>query len=119
MTAVSVAKKNLCNIKHLIFSKYVVCCSQINDGTTDIVLKSSLPFNAPTSPLRIIPPHENIITSSLEQRISSPVTQEDEEVVSIVRLGESTNYPLRQCDSVLQEVERGMYYNMYLKQQCT
>lgn len=93
----------------------MIVCSQINDGSADIVLKTLLPFNAPTSPLRIIPHHENIITSSLEQqRISSPVTQEDEEVVSIVRLGESTNHPLRQCDSVLQEVERGVYYNVLL-----
>lgn len=40
------------------------------------------------------------------QRLDSPLSQEDEEVSQIVRQGETIQYPgIRQCDSVLHEVE--------------
>lgn len=61
----------------------------------------------PTSPLRIIHSNESTFLSNTLQRIESPVSQEDEEVVSIVKQGEGTRQLLRQCDSVLKDVERG------------
>lgn len=40
------------------------------------------------------------------QRLESPFSQEDEEVSQIVRHGETVQHPgIRQCDSVLHEVE--------------
>lgn len=63
----------------------------------------------PTSPLRIIHSNESATLSNPLQRIESPVSQEDEEVVSIVKQGEGSarQLLLRQCDSVLKDVERG------------
>lgn len=62
---------------------------------------------APPSPLKFIATYEsNNLNSPIPgQRIESPVTQEDEEVVSIVKQGEfCKNSNLRQCDSVFQDV---------------
>lgn len=75
--------------------------------TGDTVIKTKPPFNPPTSPLRIIHNNETGLVGNSLQRIESPVSQEDEEVVSIVRQGESARQVLRQCDSVLKDVERG------------
>ncbi|KAF5277664.1 hypothetical protein FQA39_LY18452 [Lamprigera yunnana] len=62
----------------------------------------------PTSPLRIIQANECSNLLSSMQRIESPVSKEDEEVLEIVRLGEiDGNFDLRQCDSVLQEGDGG------------
>lgn len=68
--------------------------------------RSRTPVLHPTSPLRIIPTNETGNSHSPVQRIESPVSQEDEEVLEIVRQGELEQRPsLRQCDSVLQESE--------------
>lgn len=57
---------------------------------------------APPSPLKLIGSNE----ASFPTRIESPVSQEDEEVVAIVRQGEICQHAnLRQCDSVLHDVE--------------
>ncbi|XP_017775140.1 PREDICTED: hamartin isoform X2 [Nicrophorus vespilloides] len=67
---------------------------------------------APTSPLRIIPPgnssNENSVPNSPLpiQRIDSPVSQEDEEVLAIVSQSELRHPGLRQCDSVIQDSDR-------------
>lgn len=78
----------------------------MNDGSGDAPIHSRTLYNPPTSPLRIIPSNESS-TFGVDQRIASPVSQEDEEVVSIVKQGETVRHQLRQCDSVLQETERG------------
>lgn len=68
-------------------------------------IRSLTPTIHPTSPSRIIPERNEY---SSVQRIESPVSKEDEEVLEIVRLGEMDgNFDLRQCDSVLQEGEGG------------
>lgn len=62
----------------------------------------------PPSPLKFIATYDNNTPGSPLpwQRIESPVSQEDEEVVAIVKQGELTRHTnLRQCDSVLQDVE--------------
>lgn len=54
---------------------------------------SSIEYNIPRSPVPV-------------QRIESPVSQEDEEVLSIVGRGDMARHPgLRQCDSVLNDSE--------------
>lgn len=73
----------------------------------DIVEPQHLKTRPPTSPLRIIHSNESTALTNTIQRIESPVSQEDEEVVSIVRQGEGTRQLVRQCDSVLRDVERG------------
>lgn len=82
----------------------------MNDGSGDALPYNRSLYNPPTSPLRIIPSNENAIAGS-EQRIASPVSQEDEEVDSIVGQEEGVRHPLRQCDSVLQETERGEVFS--------
>lgn len=59
----------------------------------------------PTSPSKIL--ISDIPGSPISmQRLDSPLSQEDEEVSQIVRQGETIQYPgIRQCDSVLHEVE--------------
>ncbi|KAF5278927.1 hypothetical protein FQR65_LT15486 [Abscondita terminalis] len=68
-------------------------------------IRSLTPTVYPTSPLRTIQANEY---NNLLQRIESPISKEDEEVLEIVRLGESDgSFDFRQCDSVLQEGECG------------
>ncbi|KAB0797056.1 hypothetical protein PPYR_11117 [Photinus pyralis] len=66
------------------------------------------PVIYPTSPLRVIAMNDcNNVLGSI-QRIESPVSREDEEVLEIVRRGVMDgDADLRQCDSVLQEGEGG------------
>lgn len=73
----------------------------------EIAEPQHLKTRPPTSPLRIIHSNESTLLSNPLQRIESPISQEDEEVVSIVKQGEGTRQLLRQCDSVLKDVERG------------
>lgn len=74
-------------------------------------------FKTPTSPLRIVNSNEiGVNVNNLVQRIESPVSREDEEVLEIVKQGEmEENSIIRQCDSVLQESEggRGKSYLLY------
>lgn len=67
---------------------------------------SRSPVIYPTSPLRVIQVNEyNNLLGSI-QRIESPVSKEDEEVLEIVRQGVMDGESdIRQCDSVLQEGE--------------
>ncbi|KAK5642961.1 hypothetical protein RI129_009128 [Pyrocoelia pectoralis] len=69
---------------------------------------SRSPVIYPTSPLRVIQVNEyNNLLGSI-QRIESPVSKEDEEVLEIVRQGVMDGESdIRQCDSVLQEGEGG------------
>lgn len=63
---------------------------------------------APPSPLKFITTYEgsSVCSPLPAQRLESPVTIEDEEVGSIVKQGEfGRSANLRQCDSVLQDVE--------------
>lgn len=64
----------------------------------------------PSSPLRIIPSSGNDNNSPVifTQRNDSPISQEDEEVLAIVGQTQSGRMAgLRQCDSVLHDVEEG------------
>ncbi|XP_018331114.1 hamartin isoform X2 [Agrilus planipennis] len=78
-----------------------------NVGMIDSTLESAVARKTPTSPLRFIPSvSDNNFFSNVNQRIESPISVEDEEVLEIVQQGKMENFPgLRQCDSVLQEVE--------------
>lgn len=71
-------------------------------------MRPKTPVFHPTSPLRIIPSNDINILHSPVQRIESPVSQEDEEVLEIVRQGDFDEISsVRQCDSVLQEGDGG------------
>lgn len=70
--------------------------------------KSRTDIAPPSSPLKFITTYESSsVTSPIPgQRIESPITLEDEEVGFLSKQGEfSKNANLRQCDSVLQDVE--------------
>ncbi|KRT84086.1 hypothetical protein AMK59_564 [Oryctes borbonicus] len=73
--------------------------SQMGDANT------RSPFMmVPTSPSKSLT--SEMVSGSPMQRLDSPLSQEDEEVSQIVRQGETIHYQeLRQCDSVLHEVE--------------
>ncbi|XP_060535653.1 hamartin isoform X1 [Cylas formicarius] len=59
----------------------------------------------PTSPLRIVNPDGSNRQPVSFQRNESPVSQEDEEVSTIVREGAARKQSLRPCDSVLPEFD--------------
>ncbi|KAJ8943931.1 hypothetical protein NQ314_009595 [Rhamnusium bicolor] len=87
-------------------TKLILERSQVAETTSDDHFTKNKNLPTPSSPLRIISSETVSRQFSPHQRIESPITQEDEEVLSIVSKSDSMKHQVpRACDSVLPEFD--------------